>query len=68
MTGRGLVTATDRVDSVRDPLLAGEVVVTVRSHTIPLATLVTTSDLPSPLTTCDQRREDGKPDMRGRRV
>ena len=41
MTGRGLLTGTDRVDSVRDPLLAGEVVVTVRGHAIPLACLVT---------------------------
>ena len=31
VTGRGLLTATDPVDSICDPLLAGEVVVTERS-------------------------------------
>ena len=72
VTGRGLRTATDRVDSVGDPLLAGEVVVTVCCHTIPLAALVTACghvcDLPPPLTARDQRREDGEPDVRSRRV
>ena len=41
MTGRGPLTATDRVNSVRNPLLAGEVVVTVCGHAIPLVILVT---------------------------
>ena len=40
--GRGLLTATGRADSVRVPLLAGEVAVTVRGHAIPLVALVTT--------------------------
>ena len=63
MTGRGLRTATDLVDSSRDPLLAGEVVETVRGHAIPLAALVT-GRLPGllpPLTACNQRRVDGEP-------
>ena len=67
----GLLTATDRVDSVRDPLLAGKVVVTVRGHAIPLV-LVTArglvDDLLPPLTVRDQRREDGEPDVSSRRV
>ena len=41
VTGRVLRTATDLVDSIRDPLLVGEVVMTVRGHAIPLAALVT---------------------------
>ena len=72
MTGRGLLTATDCVDRVHDPLLAGEVVVTVRGHAILLAALVTTHghvcNLPPPLTARDQRREDGELDVRSRRV
>ena len=40
-------------------LLAGEVVVTVRGHVY---------DLPPPLTARNQRREDGEPDVRSRRV
>ena len=72
MIGRGLQTASDRVDSVRDPLLAGEVVVTVRGHAVPLAALVTARghvcDLLLPLTARDQRREDSEPDVRCRRV
>ena len=35
VTGRSLLTATGRVNSVRVPLLAGEVTVTVRGHAIP---------------------------------
>ena len=62
VSGRGLLTATNCVDSVRDPLLAGEVVVTVRGHAIPFVAL------PPPLTARDQRREDGEPDVRSRRV
>ena len=45
---------------------------TVRSHAIPLAALVTACghvcDLSPPLTARDQRREDGEPDVRCRRV
>ena len=45
---------------------------TVRGHAIPLAALVTACGhvrgLPPPLTAHDQRREDGKPDVRSRRV
>ena len=71
-TGCGLLTATDRVDSVRDPLLAGEVVMTVRGHAIPLVVLVTArglvDDLLPPLTVRCQRREDGEPDVSSRRV
>ena len=66
MTGRGLLTATGRVDSVCVPLLAGEVV-----HAIPLAALVTCGHVPSlppPLTTRDQRREDDEPDVSSRTV
>ena len=67
----GLLTATDRVDSVCDPLLAGEVVVTVRGHAIPFV-LVTArglvDDLLPPLTVRNQRREDGEPDVSSRRV
>ena len=72
VTDRGLLTATDPVYSVRDPLLAGEVVVTIRCHAIPLVALMTArghvGDLLPPLTARDQRREDGEPDVRGRRV
>ena len=66
MTSHGLLTV-----SVRDPLLAREVVVTVRGHTIALAVLVTAYGLVDdlfPLTVRGQRREDGEPDMSGRRV
>ena len=41
VTGRVLQTATDRADSICDPLLVGEVVVTVLGHAIPLTALVT---------------------------
>ena len=50
VTGRGLLTATDHVVSVRVPLLAGEVAVTARGHVI--------DDLP-PLTTRGLERKDG---------
>ena len=63
VTGRGLLTAIDHVDSVRDPLLTGEVVVTVRGQAISLVVLVTArgpaDDLLPPLTVRSQRREDG---------
>ena len=71
-TGHVLRTATDRVNSIRYPLLVGEVVVTVHGHAIPLSALVTARGhvyglFPS-LTARDQRRVDGKPDMSDRRV
>ena len=72
VTGRGLLTATDPVDSVRDPLLAGEVAVTVCGHAIFLVVLVTArgpvNDLLPPLTIRGQRREVGEPDVSSRRV
>ena len=72
VTGRSLLTATDPVDSVRVPLLAGELAVTARSHAISLVVLVTArglvDDLLPPLTVHGQRREDGEPDVSGRRV
>ena len=72
VTGRGLLAATDPVDSVRVPLLAGELAVTARGHTISLVVLVAAhglvDDLLPPLTVRGQRREDGEPDVSGRRV
>ena len=63
VTGRGLLTATGRVVSVRIPLLAGEVAVTVRGHAISRVDLVTArgqaiDDLP-PLTARGLGRKDG---------
>ena len=67
MTGRGLLTATNRVDSVRVPSLAGELTVTARSHAISLVVLVTARGLVDdslpPLTIRGQRRKDGEPDV-----
>ena len=72
VTGRGLLTATDHVDSVRVPLLAGELAMTACGHAISLVVLVTArglvDDLLPPLTVLAQRREDGEPDVSGRRV
>ena len=72
VTGRGLLTATDPVGSVRVPLLAGELAVTARGHAISLVVLVTAhgpvDDLLPPLTVRGQRREDGEPDVSSRRV
>ena len=72
VTGRGLLTATDHVSSARVPLLAGEVVVTARVQAISLVVLVTArglaDDLLPPLTVRGRRREDGEPDVSGRRV
>ena len=72
VTGRDLLTATDHVDSVHVPQLAGEVTVTGRGHVISRVDLVTArghaiDDLP-PLTACGQGRKDGKPDEISRRV
>ena len=72
MPGRGLLTATGRADSVRVPLLAGEVPMTVRGHAIPLAALVTARghvrSLPPPLTARGHGREDDEPDVSNRSV
>ena len=67
-----LQTAADHVDSIRDLLLVGEVVVTVRGHSIPLAALVTACGhvcgLFPPLATSNQRRVDDEPDVSDKRV
>ena len=72
VTGRTLRTSTDHVDSIRDPPLVGEVVVTVRGHAIPLAALVTARGqlcgFFPPLTARDQRRVDDEPDVSDWRV
>ena len=62
---------TGRVDSVRVPPLAGELVVTDRGHAISLVVLVTTRGLVDdflPLTVRGRRRKDGEPDESSRRV
>ena len=59
VTGRGLLTATDPIDSVRDPLLDGRVAVTAHGPV---------DGLLPPLTVRGQRREDGEPDVSSRRV
>ena len=68
VTGRGLLTATDHVVSVRVPPLA----VTAHGHAMFLVVLVTTrgrvDDYLPPLTVRGQRREDREPDMSSRRV
>ena len=72
MTGRGLLTATDRVGSVRVPPLAGELAVTARSYAISRVVLVTSrglvDDFLPPLTVRGQRRKDGETDESSRRV
>ena len=65
-TGLDLLTATDHVGSALVPLLAGEVVVTARGQAISLVVLV--DGLLLPLTVRGQRKEDGEPDVSGRRV
>ena len=69
VTGRGLLTATDRV---HDPLFAREVAVTGRGHAIPLAALVTVCDQGcsrfSPLTARGQGIEAGAPGVSCGRV
>ena len=57
VTGRGLLTATGHVVSVRVPLLAWEVTVTGRGHAISWV-VHTIDDLP-PLTACGLERKDG---------
>ena len=69
--GRVLRTATDHVNSIRDPPLVGEVVVTVHGHAIPHAALVANGHvcgLFPPLTARDQRRVDDDPDVSDMRV
>ena len=65
MTGRGLLTATDHVDSVRVPPLAGE-------HAISRVDHVTgrgySADYLPPLIVRDQGGKDGLPDESSRRV
>ena len=72
MTSRGFLIVTDHVGSVRNSLLTWEVVVTVGGQAISLVVLVTprcpADDLLPPLTVRSQRREDGEPDVSGRRV
>ena len=72
VTGRGLLTATDHVDRVRVPQLAGEITVTVRGHAISRIDLVTACgheiDYLPPLTARGQGRKDGEPDEISRRV
>ena len=60
VTGFGLLTATGRVDSVRVPLLAGEVAGDPPRGNV--------RGLPPPLTARDQRREDDEPDVSNRSV
>ena len=64
-TGRGLLTATDPVDSVRVPLLAVTVAI---SLVVPVTACGLMDDLLPPLNVRGQRREDGEPDVSGRRV
>ena len=70
--GHGLLTTTGRADSIRVPLLAGEVAVTANGHAIPLAALVTTRGhvrgIPPPLTACGHGREDKEPDVSNRSI
>ena len=72
VTGRVLQTATNDVDSIRDPLLVGEVVVTIRGHAVPLAALVTARGhvcgLFPPLTARDRRRVGDELDVSDKRV
>ena len=63
MTGRGLLTATGHVDSVRVPPLAGEL-----SLVVLMTALGLVDDTLPPLTVRGQRREDGKPDVSSKRV
>ena len=71
-TGRGLLTATDHVGSVRVPQLAGEIMVTARDYAISRVDLVTARghaiDYLPPLTFRGQGRKDGEPDEISRRV
>ena len=66
VTGCGLLTATDYVDSMRVPPLAGVLAVTARGHAISLVVLE--GDYLPPLTVRNQGRKDGEPDVSSRRV
>ena len=67
--GGGLLTATGHADSVRVPLLAGEVAVTVRCHVIPpCRSRDHERAVPPLLTTRGHWREDGEPDVSSRSV
>ena len=72
MTGHGLLTATGRAVSVRVPLPAGEIGVTARGHLLSRIARVTArgqaGDYLAPLPACGQRRQDGWPDEKPRRV
>ena len=72
VTGRGPLTTTDHVDSVCVPLLAGELAVTTRRHTISLVVLMIACGLKGdslpPLAVRDQGRKDGETDVSSRRV
>ena len=60
VTSRGLLTAADPVNSVRNPLLAGEVVVTIRSHAISLVALVLSCVRSPPPSDCYRSKERGR--------
>ena len=72
VTGRGLLTATGRDVSVRVPLPAGEGGVTARGRPLSRIARVTARgqacDYLAPLPACGQRRQDGWPDEKPRRV
>ena len=72
VSGRGRLTATARVFSVRVPLPAGERGVTARGHPLSRIARVTArgqaGDYLAPLPACGQRCQDGWPDEKPRRV
>ena len=72
VSGRGRLTATARVVSVRVPLPAGERGVTARGHPLSRIARVTAhgqaGDYLAPLPACGQRCQDGWPDEKPRRV
>ena len=72
MTGLGLLTTTGRAVSVRVPLPAGEGGVTARGRPLSRIARVTArgqaGDYLAPLPACGQRRHDGWPDEKPRRV
>ena len=61
VTGCDLLIATGLGESVRDPLLVGEVAVTARGHALPLAALVIALGRLSPLAAHGQRIEASEP-------
>ena len=72
VNGRGLLTATGHAVSVRVPLPAGEIGVTVRVHTLSRIARVTArghaGDYLAPLPARGLRSQDGWPDEKHRRV